>query len=838
MPPVIGRGAARDGETAAGRAAKRNINTTMHLLPVFVALAQLAALPAQGPSFPKDKHVTAKLSAPASAVAAGGSGKLTLELTIEEKWHIYSSDTTDLGLPTVVTPQFPAGVTGGEIVWPPAASVDLYKLGTPSMVYEGTIQIEIPFTVAPAMAPGEAPVNVNISWQACLGECVEGKGTLATKINIGPPSVAAAQNPTKGPVRGILTKEPPPDRASGEPYKMTVEMELDKSDLAPGDEAMLTIKFDVDAGYHTYSPDNDDSGGMPMRFSSETFEIVGKHEGPEPKRVYDKNLNVTNLEYEGSVVLKQKVRLKAAGLKGKKANFQVSGIVCNASSCLPPADWVAEFDITEKPGGANISNAGGAKPEKVKSGDSPNTPDSGPDVHSLGAFLAWSALGGWASLFTPCVFPMIPITVSFFSKRAKGKRSRSVAMASTYTIGIVGTFTIIGVVVSLLFGAAGLANFATNPWVNLAMGGLFVLLGLSLLGLFNITAPAALTDKVEEAKGSASNDYVMTLLMAIAFTLASFTCTVPVLGTLLTLAARSDSLMRPALGMLAYSSAFAAPFFLLALFPTVLQRLPKGGAWLEVVKISMGFVEFAAALKFLSNTDLAYNWQILTYPVFLVIWIALFAALALYLFGIIKMPGAEGEVGPIRALCATGVLAFSLYLVTGLFGGTFGPFLSGFFPPPEYGSARHAMVTSDGGPGKATKIVEKYAWIEDFDEAKRVAKANNKRIFIDFTGVVCSVCRAAEIGVFPLPSVEGEFNKYVLTRLWLDRVDTPELAKRSERYTQYEIDKFKTTAKPYYAILEPDGETVVGEFGFPGSPDEKSFLSFLKSAAAKESLIK
>ena len=264
---------------------------------------------------------------------------------------------------------------------------------------------------------------------------------------------------------------------------------------------------------------------------------------------------------------------------------------------------------------------------------------------SLGLFLLTSVLGGWASLFTPCVFPMIPITVSFFSKRAGGKRGRAVMLAWTYALGIMATFTLIGVAFSVFFGAASLANFATNVWVNLGMGTVFVALGLSLLGLFNIAAPSGLTNKIDEARGEAKNDLVMTLLMAIAFTLASFTCTVPVLGALLGLSATGGSIARPIAGMLAYSAAFAAPFFLLALFPTTLRRLPKGGAWLEVVKISMGLVEFAAALKFLSNADIGADTQILTRPVFLAIWIALFLALALYLFGILKLPGAEGEVG-------------------------------------------------------------------------------------------------------------------------------------------------------------------------------------------------
>lgn len=690
----------------------------MTSIPAILLASILAAASPQGIG---EVHVAAKLSSPAAPVAAGASGKLSLELKIDKGWHIYSSDTVDGGLPTVVKPQFPEGFVIGEPVFPEPKEEEFF--GSKMKAYEGTIQIEIPFTAPSNAKPGEIDATAKVTWQSCnTSKCLEGAADVSAKIKI---VAGVAPAPPKS-VAGKLIKSPEPG-FDGQPYKMKVDMEIDNGEPAPGDTAVVSIHLDVETGNHTYAPDSDENGGIPLKFTSDDFEIVGKYEGPAPKVVHDPNLNIDQREYTGSVTLKQRVRVPAAGWKGKKPEFKVDGQVCDEKSCLPPASWTAAFDIKEKPAAAGTTGGAASKPAEKKAGGknpaSGDSPKEQSETLTLGAFAIASAFGGWASLFTPCVFPMIPITVSFFSKRAKGSRRRSIAMAGTYTLGIIGTFTLIGVGVSILFGASGLQIFAADKWVNMAMGTLFVVLGLALLGLFTISAPSSLTNKVEEARGNAKNDYAMTMLMAVAFTLASFTCTVPILGALL-LQSTQDP-WRATVGMLSYSSAFAAPFFLLAIFPTALQRLPKGGAWLEVVKISMGFAEIAAALKFFSTSDIAAHTELLTRPVFLAIWIALFLALALYLFGILKLPGAEGEVGPVRALFGTGVLAFVIYLMVGLFGGSYGTFLESFLPPADYGGARFSRSEKSG---------PKLRWLEDLKVAKLEAKQQNKRIFINFTG--------------------------------------------------------------------------------------------------------
>lgn len=690
----------------------------------------LGLLPFASAPPPGDGHLQAALSLEPASVPAGGPVRVRLSLAIDPGWHIYPVDFEGVGNKTVVEPKLPEGFRIGAFAWPKAKFIDSF--GEQVRVHEGSFVVEALLAVAGSVPPGTYEIGFHLSWQACKSVCVDGAADVAAKLVVtaggaaepgsgasaAPPAAGAASRAASEALGGVPTETP-------EDYRMTVAAQLSKAGLAPGEEAIVSFDVRVDDGYHTYSPKSDPGGQIPLSVRAEGLEIVGELEGPPAKPHFDPLLKITLLEYERDVRLTQRVRAPKGGITSPPV-VTLNGQVCDANSCLPPASWGFRFGVAARAAGAGEP----AKPEPPKpapraGGDGVPTATSLGTL-SLGSFLLASALGGWASLFTPCVFPMVPITVSFFSKRAKGKRGRAVALATTYALGIVATFTLIGVAVAAIFGAASLATFATNVWVNLGMGSLFVVLGLSLLGLFTIGAPSGLANRIEEAKGETKNDLVMTLLMAVAFTLASFTCTVPVLGALLGLSA-TGGIGRPIAGMLAYSSAFAAPFFFLALFPTVLQRMPKGGAWLEVVKVSMGLVEIAAALKFLSNADIGADTQILTRPLFLAIWIAVFLALAFYLFGMLRLPGGEGEVGAIRAMFGVGSLAFALYLLAGLFGLRYGAFLESFLPPASYGGAEVARA---GGKPRAEKLV----WHQSLEEGIAIAQVTKQRIFVNFTG--------------------------------------------------------------------------------------------------------
>ncbi|HKE01323.1 MAG TPA: protein-disulfide reductase DsbD domain-containing protein [Planctomycetota bacterium] len=748
--------------------------------------------------------MTGRLAAEPAAVAPGSSFALRLTLDIEKGWHLYGASFTGIGEKTVVEAELPAGFTAGTIEFPPTHEIESF--GEKIDVFEGRVEIVVPVDVAPAVEPKSYSLEVRAKYQACdASTCVGGETAVAAVVKVDRSAPATLRlAPTKPPANATPALEGRIDKAPRS-YPVQPRLELARGKLAAGDETTVTVHLAIDDGFHIYAPASDPEAGRPLELEAKGFELVGAPQGPAPRPYDDPNFGKKTLLYEGNVTLVQRVR-RIADVAGERPSVAVTAMACDARSCRPPGTWVASFDLPAVAGGARQTTLKGDVAEAAE--------------QTIGAFLAAAVAGGALSLLTPCVFPMVPITVSFFSKRAGGKKSRTLALATVYALGIVVTFTLVGVAVAVLVGATGLNRLATNVWMNLGLGALFVVLGLSFLGLFQFRAPSGLAQRVEQAKTKTSGDVGFTLLLAIAFTLASFTCTVPVLATLLTLAARSESVARPAVGMLAYSATFAAPFFVLALFPSFLKRLPRGGAWLETIQVSLGFVEIAAALKFLSNADIGADSQILTRPLFLAAWIALFAALALYLFGLLRLPGGEGAVGAIRSLAGVAALGFSLYLATGLVGARFGRFVEGFLPPPGYGG--EGIVASAGASSRG-----EIAWEHDLDAGLVRARAEKRRLFLNFTGFQCTNCRAMEQGMFPKAAVRAELDRYVTVALHEDAKTPPELVARSERYQALQEDLFGHNAIPFYAIVEPDGRTVVATFrGY--TQDEAAFVAFLK----------
>ncbi len=716
------------------------------------AAAPLAAAPSQGDavlaaraesaprSYGQTLGIEASLSR--SSLAPGDEAEVHLRLSFRKPgWHVYApSSPKSIGIPLSIAADGFDLV--GAIEGPAPHEMADPATGDPIQVYEE--DVELRQRVRLRAKDGEEP-SLTVSLMACdASSCLPpGRFVFAFPIAIAaaPPGAEPAGGvPAVAAAEAKLLKKP----ASPE-YDRTlaVSMQLVPEALAPGQEGELRLGLSfLRFGWHVYAPGSPKDLGEPLSVAAEGLELLGGLEGFTTHEAEDPAGRGTVLLLEEDGTLRQRVR-RPANASGAEARVTVTAMACDEDSCLPRGDWVFALALpdagTAPAGGVDGGSAAGttgqgARPVAPSNGgdgvaaatDSPSR-----DLRSLSwlEFLLAAAAGGLLSLLTPCAFPMVPITVSFFSKRSGGRRSRTLGLATVYGLGIVFTFTLIGVVVSALFGATGLNRFATNPWANLGLGAVFVVLGLSLLGLFQIAAPVGLVNRVEQAKSGARGDVSLVLLMSIAFTLATFTCTVPFVAGVLALAAQGEA-WRSVVGMLAYSATFAAPFFLLALFPAFLQRMPRGGAWLEVVKVSMGFVEIAAALKFLSNADIAWDLQILTRSVFLVTWIALFGALALYLFGILRMIGAEGEVGAIRALFGVFAVASALYLVPGLFGARYG-FLEGFLPPPGYGgSAGIASVGGSGGSERAPLV----AWIRDVDEGFSIAREKNQRLLLDFTG--------------------------------------------------------------------------------------------------------
>jgi thiol:disulfide interchange protein DsbD len=450
----------------------------------------------------------------------------------------------------------------------------------------------------------------------------------------------------------------------------------------------------------------------------------------------------------------------------------------------------------------------------------------------LWSFGLLAFLSGLAALLTPCVFPMVPMTVSYFTG-GQDSRSRGILKALVYGLSIILIYTFIGVVVARLLGEEG-PNFMATHWVpNLLFFVVFVVFGLSFLGLFEINLPNSLVNKADTQADKGG--WLGVFFMAFTLVLVSFSCTGPIVATVLGLAARGQTLA-PVVGMVGFSLAFALPFTLFAIFPSMLKSLPRSGGWLNTVKVVLGFVELMLALKFLSMVDLAYHWGILTRDVYLVLWIVLSALLGLYLLGKFRLSH-DSELSHLsvgRLLMAVLAFSFMTYLVPGLFGAPL-PLLAGYLPPQSNHDFSIASGGSEVSVAKASRPAQcetpRYAeFLElphsldgyfDLEQAKRCAKAQNKPIFIDFTGHACVNCRKMEASVWSDPQVLKRLREdYVVVALYVDDKAALPAAEQyvsprdkqlkttlGKRNADLQITRYGFNAQPYYVVLDPNDPT-------------------------------
>ena len=443
-----------------------------------------------------------------------------------------------------------------------------------------------------------------------------------------------------------------------------------------------------------------------------------------------------------------------------------------------------------------------------------------------------AVLGAMLSWIMPCVYPMIPITISFFGKVAEEKRANKTAVAISYGTGIAGTFILIGLVVGLLTlfvsdsssraGFASLGNvIATNPWINLAIGVVFVLFALSMFGAFTIQVPGWLLAKTDSAGRASGSAHVGAVLLGITFALASFTCTVPVVGLLLGLAASgtASAVASSLLGMIVYGLVFAAPFVLLSLFPSALSNLPKAGNWMETVKVGFGFLELAVAIKFLWVPDIEFGIGILTRPVVLVLFALIGLATMGYFLGLYRI--GHSQASPFR-------VGVGRWITTAVVAAILIPVGMSLSAPPAYQTGNVPSWVAIGlevvlPPAPAgDELAELEGWyVDEYDEALAEAKREGKPLFLDFTGVYCSNCRAMENTVFPKKPIHGMLERMVRARLYVDR---PE--ERHKRFARMQGERYGVASQPYYVIVDPEDESTLGEAG--GFISKGSFAEFLE----------
>lgn len=584
-----------------------------------------------------------------------------------------------------------------------------------------------------------------------------------------------------------------------------------------GEAVAVWIDVSLSDDWHIYSTTLPPGGPIPTEIvlSGAGFRQVGQAIQPEPIVERDPNFDMDVEYYHTEVRFGMRAEVVEGAPGVKTLSGEITYMLCNATQCLPPETHVFEVPVTVEAGPARdeYTFSAVATPDDVPLDGTGSVADVGRAItQGLGAFLYLSLSMGFLALLTPCVFPMIPITVSFFTKQEIQSKRESIAKSLAYCGGIIFTFTGLGMVLAATLGASGAAQFAANPWVNLSITAIFVAFALALFGLFEIRLPYGLLNKLNSVQGGS---YGAILIMGFTFSLTSFTCTAPFVGTLLVLTAQG-TWMWPILGMLAFSTAFAAPFFFLALFPQTLSALPQSGGWLNSVKVVMGFLELAAALKFLSNVDLVWQWGVLSREVFIAGWIAIFLLCGLYLLGKIRLPHDSplDAIGPLRLLASSGCLAFGLYLMTGLFGAPLGEW-DAFFPP--YGNYGEIAKIRSGEP--------ELTWRDDYEAALTEAQMAGKPVFIDFTGYACTNCRWMEANIFPEKEVHALLKQFVRVQLYTDG--------RGEKYKRnrdLQEARFGTVALPLYAILSPDGKEIAH---FPGmTRDVAMFVRFLERGIA------
>jgi thiol:disulfide interchange protein len=441
-------------------------------------------------------------------------------------------------------------------------------------------------------------------------------------------------------------------------------------------------------------------------------------------------------------------------------------------------------------------------------------PPNGSSVpaEGLGAFVLVAFGFGLASIFTPCVFPMIPLTMSYFLNRQSGGRRESVVQAAVFCLGIVVLFSGLGLATTALLGPFGIVTLGSNPWVNGFISALFIAFGLSLLGAFEITIPSVILTRLN--KSADQGGIAGSLLMGLTFSLASFACVGPFVGTLLAASVAGGS-TRPLVGMVTFATGLALPFFLLALFPSYLQRMPRSGGWMARVKVVMGFVILAASLKYLSSLDQVLQWGFLTRERFLAAWIVLFSMAGLYLLGFVRLEGIkpDDQLGLGRLLSGVAFLVFSISLLPGMFGGKLGD-LDAFVP----------LATGSGGLGggsQSTLVWMKNQYREALDRARREAKL----VLVNFTGYACTNCHWMKANMFTRPEIAAAMKDFVLVELYTDGTDA-----ESEANQNVQLARFQTVAIPFYAILDAD-EKVVATFA-GSTKDAAEYLAFLQKGPA------
>lgn len=642
-----------------------------------------------------------------------------------------------------------------------------------------------------------------------------------------------------------------------EPVKFEKELKM-----LTDTEAEIVFTATIERGWHVYSTELGEDGPIPATFNvdrKKSVEIVGKLK-PVGKEIgiYDKMFEMNVRYFEDAVQFVQKIEFTGS-------DYSIEGFLefgaCNDESCLPPTqvsfEYAGKAKVAAK-GDVRNEVTEGLEPQRASAADMPEGAPAGDDrtpaqqvvsadgywrpvvdeLKSLGeehsqedktwlAIFITGFLGGLIALFTPCVWPIIPMTVSFFLKRSKDK-AKGIRDACTYGASIVVIYVLLGLVITLVFGASALNALSTNAVFNILFFLMLVVFAASFFGAFELTLPSKWSNAVDN-KAETTSGLLSIFLMAFTLSLVSFSCTGPIIGFLLVQVSTTGSIVAPAIGMLGFAIALALPFTLFALFPSWLKSMPKSGGWMNVIKVTLGFLELAFALKFLSVADLAYGWRLLDRETFLALWIVIFALLGLYLLGKVKFPhdDDENKIGVTRFFMALVSLAFAVYMVPGLWGAPLKA-VSAFAPP---------VATQDFN----LYTNEVHPKFKDYDAGMEYARQQGKPVLVDFTGYGCVNCRKMEAAVWTDTKVGGIINdKYVLISLYVDDktpLDKPvkmiengverTLRTVGDKWSYLQRMKFGANAQPFYVLLDNEGNPLNKSYAY--DEDIPKYVDFLQS---------
>ena len=655
------------------------------------------------------------------------------------------------------------------------------------------------------------------------------------------------------------------------PPKWTIQIVPEKTVI--GEEATLIFEAQIPIGWYVYSNDFDPDLGPNLTVlnleDSEDYKLNGTLQAINPKKKFDETWEGDVTYFMGKGRFEQKLTpTTATGIIKGALEYQMCSDV--TGQCI---NYEEEFEInfdavsgvstvtsevepsenTEEASPFAMVESGAEQSDEQVSTSETNefTVENTSQNESLIGFMILAFLAGLAALLTPCVFPMIPMTVTFFTGRNKS-RATGIRQAFIYGLSIIAIYTVAGTAVAAIQGPE-FANWLATHWLpNLFFFGVFIFFALAFLGMFEITLPSGLVNKVDEKaeKGGLAGVF----FMAFTLVLVSFSCTGPIVGSIL-ISSAGGELLKPILGMFAFSLAFAIPFTLFAIFPEWMKSLPKSGGWLNSVKVVLGFLELALAFKFLSMADLVYHWGILDRDVFLVIWIVIFAALGFYLLGKIKLPhdSPVESIGVPRMLLALVTFMFVIYMIPGLFGAPL-KLLSGYLPPMTTQNFTISSSTSSHEEDTRTEDVLYSDILEipygiqgyfDYDQALAAAKKAGKPLLIDFTGHGCVNCRKMEENVWADPAVLSRLkNDFVMVALYIDeRQELPEDKWYTSDYdgkvkktvgkqnADFQITKFNNNAQPYYVILDHQEELLAKPHAY--DTDIQNFTEFLDGAKSE-----